>query len=203
MKIKSLLLTTAIFLCCGHAFGADTAAANPDAAAKANASSDVKATAKAAVKPKAKAKPKKKRPVKAKKPAKKPVEPRAAEAPDADPAVIAAATELYKKELAEKIARAVPDKVYTERPQALLRSVVVLEFAVDATGKLVKSAVRRSNHDHETETTALASLKAAAPLPKPPPILVRHGPVELHETWLFNKDGRFQVRSTALQQLDR
>lgn len=79
--------------------------------------------------------------------------------------------------------------------------MVLLKFLVAADGKLLKSAVKRSNHDRATEATALASLRETAPLPKPPAILVRHGPVELYETWLFNKDGRFQIRSTAQQQI--
>ncbi len=121
----------------------------------------------------------------------------------ADPAAIAAATDLYKKALAEKVVQTSPTKVYAERPQALLRSVVVLKFSVDAEGKLVQSAVLRSNRDRTTEATALDSLRAAQPLPKPPAILVRRGPIELYESWLFNNDGRFQIRSTALQQINR
>lgn len=123
--------------------------------------------------------------------------------PAADPAAIAAATGLYKKALAEQVVKTSAAKVYAGRPQALLRSVVVLRFSVDAEGKLVQSAVLRSNHDRETEATALASLRAVQPLPRPPAILVRRGPVELYESWLFNNDGRFQIRSTALQQINR
>jgi protein TonB len=89
------------------------------------------------------------------------------------------------------------------QPQAMLRSVVVVEFVVDRNGKLLKSGIRRSNRDRESEATALASLRASAPLPKPPADLVRTGRLELNETWLFNDDGRFQIRSTALRQLDQ
>jgi protein TonB len=152
----------------------------------------------AKTKPKAKAAAKKK---KTKKPRK------ATPAPKTevlkDQAAIAAATDAYKKELAQKIAQASTDRMFAEQPQALLRSVVVLEFTVDADGKLLKSAVRRSNHDPETEAAALASLRDAAPLPKPPAALLNGGKLELHETWLFNNDGRFQIRSTAQPQLDR
>ncbi len=192
MKIRYLLVMTA-FLSSGPSFGTDSASAqsNASAAAKtslaANASPAVKAKTELKSQPKPTAKTTKKTAPKARKP---------------DPTAIAAATDLYKRELAEKIVRARPAKVYEERPQALLRSVVVLEFLVAADGKLLKSAVRRSNHDQVTEATALTSLRETAPLPKPPPILVRHGPIKLQETWLFNKDGRFQIRSTAQQQVD-
>lgn len=188
MKIKYVLVMTA-FLGSSPSFGADDTSAQTNAPAAANASPAAKAKATLKIKPKAtkKTAPKSKKPGTA----------------SADPAAIAAATEFYKKELAEKIVKASPAKVYGGRPQSMLRSVVVLEFLVAADGKLIKSAVQRSNHDRVTEATTLASLRQAAPLPKPPAILVRHGPVKLHETWLFNTDGRFQIRSTAQQQMDR
>jgi protein TonB len=203
MKIKHLLVMAA-FLSSGTSFGADDASAQSSAPTTAKTSSVAKAKAKSKTKPKTKPKAKTKKKAVKKKAAPKVKKPaKAAEAPDADPVVIAAATNLYKKELAEKIVKTSPAKVYGERPQALLRSVVVLEFLVDADGKLLSSSVRRSNDDPAADATALASLREAAPLPKPPAILVRHGPITLHETWLFNKDGRFQIRSTAQQQLDR
>lgn len=157
-----------------------------------------------AVEKPAKAKPKTKAKTAPKKKAKKPRTASAAKAEALlDQAAIAAATDAYKKALAQKIAQSSPGRMYAEQPQALLRSVVVLEFTVDRDGKLVKSAVRRSNKDRETEAVALASLRAAAPLPKPPAGLLTGGRLELHETWLFNDDGRFQIRSTAHPQLDR
>lgn len=115
----------------------------------------------------------------------------------------AANVELYKKELAQRIAQVNSTKVYTVRPQALLRSVVVVRFVVDADGGLVSSEIQRSNHDQSTEATALASLRSSAPFPKPAPNLLRGGRLELYETWLFNNDGRFQIRSIAQQQIDR
>jgi protein TonB len=180
-------------------------AAKPKATSKAATTDKTKTTAKAKATSgaKAKAPAKSKKPVKKKKkPVKKGVTPAEdkAETSALDAAALAAATEAYKKELAQHIVKTNPDKVYTVRPQALLRSVVVLEFSVDKDGKLLNSQVRRSNRDHEAEATALASLREAAPLPKPPAGLIRHGKLELNETWLFNKDGRFQIRSTALQQ---
>lgn len=207
MKIK-YVLAMIVFLASGPSFCSDDANAQSYAPATAkatpaaNASPAVKAKGKQKSKAKPKVKTRKKTAPKAKKAGKALADPGVAEAPDADPAEIAAATDLYKKELAESIVKASPAKVYRERPQALLRSVVVLEFLVAADGKLLKSAVKRSNRDRVTEATALASLRHIVPLPKPPAILVRRGPVKLHETWLFNTDGRFQIRSTALQQID-
>jgi periplasmic protein TonB len=108
----------------------------------------------------------------------------------------------YKRDLAMRICSVNAAKVFTGHPQALLRSVIVLRYTVDARGHLVRSEVMRSNHDRETETTALATLRNSAPFPQPAPHLLRHGRLELAETWLFNNDGRFQLRSIAEVQMD-
>lgn len=109
----------------------------------------------------------------------------------------------YKRELGRRIQQVNSTKVYVVRPQALLRSVIVIRFVVDAEGGLVRSEIQRSNRDKQTEATAIASLRNTAPFPKPPPALLRGGKLELSESWLFNNDGRFQVRSLALKQIDR
>ena len=107
----------------------------------------------------------------------------------------------YKADLAQRIYAVNSTQVYTTRPQALLRSVVVLKYTVDSGGNLVRSEVARSNHDRATEATALATLRKSAPFPKPSPHLLRNGRLEMHESWLFNNDGRFQLRSLALVQM--
>ncbi len=107
----------------------------------------------------------------------------------------------YQRELALRISQLSADKVYPERPQAMLRSVIVLKYSIDADGKLLRREIVRSNRDKMTETTALASISSAAPFPRPKASLLRHGKLEIMETWLFNKDGRFQLRSIALPQM--
>jgi len=109
----------------------------------------------------------------------------------------------YKRELALRISQVNSNKVYSGRPQALLRSVVVLRYAIDERGNLVRSEIMRSNRDSETESTALASLRSAAPFPRPAAHLVRNGQLDISETWLFNNDGRFQLRTIAQPQMDR
>lgn len=120
-----------------------------------------------------------------------------------EPASAANTVDAYKRDLALRIAQANAAKVFAGRPQALLRSVIVLRYAIDANGRLVHSEIQRSNRDRETESTALASLRGAAPFPKPAPHLLRRGRLELSETWLFNNDGRFQLRTIAEAQMDR
>jgi len=130
-------------------------------------------------------------------------------APVASPAVettgdatsTAATLSGYKYDLASRIAQTSPVQVFVGRPQALLRSVVVVKYQVDASGRLMRSEILRSNRDRVTETAALASLRKAAPFPKPAAHLLRHGRVEILETWLFNNDGRFQLRSIAEPQM--
>ena len=82
----------------------------------------------------------------------------------------------YKREIGRRIQQVNSTKVYVVRPQALLRSVIVMRFVIDAQGDLVRSEIMRTNHDKQTE---------------------------MSESWLFNNDGKFQVRSVALQQIDR
>ncbi|MNR82343.1 hypothetical protein D3C72_131000 [compost metagenome] len=108
----------------------------------------------------------------------------------------------YQLALAHRITQVNSTKVYIGRPQALLRSVVVVKYVVDANGSLVRSELMRSNRDRATEATALASVRNTAPFPKPAPSLLRHGRVEVIETWLFNNDGRFQLRTIAEPQMD-
>jgi protein TonB len=108
----------------------------------------------------------------------------------------------YKLALANRIAQVSSIKVFIGRPQPLLRSVVVVRYEVDAQGKLLRSEILRSNHDRVTENTALSTLRAAAPFPKPAPALLRKGRVDLVETWLFNNDGRFQLRTIAEPQMN-
>lgn len=108
----------------------------------------------------------------------------------------------YKRELAQHISTANSASIYPGRPQALLRSVIVVKYVIDAHGGLVRSEIVRSNRDSETESTALAALRHTAPFPKPAPHLLRRGQIEITETWLFNNDGRFQLRTIARPQMD-
>lgn len=114
----------------------------------------------------------------------------------------AATVDSYKADLAQRIYAVNSTQVYTTRPQALLRSVVVIKDRVDSGGNLVRSGIDRSNHDRAAEATALSTLRKSAPFPKPSPDLLRNGRPEMHEPWLFNNDGRFQLRSLTLVQMD-
>ncbi|MBC3830615.1 hypothetical protein H8K33_03745 [Undibacterium amnicola] len=109
----------------------------------------------------------------------------------------------YQVELANHLSRVNVAKVYAGNPQALLRSVIVLRFSLNSQGSLMSKAIVRSNKDRETEATALSSLVKAQPFPMPSALLLKQGKLDLVETWLFNSDGRFQLRTIALPQANQ
>lgn len=108
---------------------------------------------------------------------------------------------VYKTALAQRIASANARQLNPERPQALLRAVIVLRYQVDGDGNLLRAEIARSNGDRAAESIAMNSLYNSQPFPRPSAGLMRYGRVELSETWLFNDDGRFQLRSIAQSQL--
>jgi protein TonB len=103
----------------------------------------------------------------------------------------------YKTEVANRLYEANGEQVFTGKPPPLLRSIVVLSVVVDENGKLVSSRVFRDNGDAEARAMALASLQKAAPLPRPTRAVLSGGKVEYLESWLFRRDGKFQVRTLA------
>lgn len=113
------------------------------------------------------------------------------------------ALDQYKIEVARRVTESNAREITPGNPQPMLRSVVSLEYWVDRDGKLADVMLYRSNDDHEAERIAVASLRRAAPFPVPSRALVdSSGRVRIVETWLFNDDGRFQVRSVAAPQVD-
>lgn len=106
----------------------------------------------------------------------------------------------YKRELAQQISQQNSQYVYSENPQAMLRAVIVLHFVLDAEGRLLKSDIVRSNSDRYAEQLALRTLRGSAPFARPNRALLVAGRLDVSETWLFNDDGRFQLRSIALPQ---
>ncbi|VVE48588.1 energy transducer TonB [Pandoraea terrae] len=112
------------------------------------------------------------------------------------------ALELYKLQLATRITETSGREVNPGRPQALLRSIVALEYWVDREGNISAVRVFRGNGDREAEKVAVTSLRRAGPFPPPNRALVdSSGRVRVVETWLFNNDGRFQLRSVASPQI--
>ncbi len=110
------------------------------------------------------------------------------------------ALEDWKRTAAEKVYAVNRTQLFDGRPEHLLRAVIVVEVTVDREGRVTRSKILRSPGIASLDSAALGSLKAASPLPAPPSKLVARGPLVFSETWLFRKDGRFQLRSLALAQ---
>ena len=108
--------------------------------------------------------------------------------------------ESWKQRAAERIQQINRKSLFEGRPEHLLRAVVVVELTVDRDGKITNSKIMRSPGIGELDIAALRSLRAASPLPAPPSSLLVRGALVYQETWLFRKDGRFQLRSLALAQ---
>ena len=104
--------------------------------------------------------------------------------------------DLYKRDVAREILKANAPRTFDGVPPHFLRAVVVLQVTVDGKGAVTDIRTVRTR-DAGLAAVATKSVRAAAPLPAPPPELLRRGRVELAETWLFRDDGRFQVRSLA------
>ncbi|MEP9327586.1 energy transducer TonB [Paraburkholderia phymatum] len=129
-----------------------------------------------------------------------PPQPAAAVAPPIA-AISSQTLDQYRTAVAQRILERNPSYVLRGTPQAMLRSLVVVSFVVDSNGQIVASNVYRTNGDDEAESTALATLRRAAPLPLPPSRLLNgKGQVELFEDWLFNDNGKFQLRTFASPQ---
>ena len=110
------------------------------------------------------------------------------------------ALENWKRTAAERVYAVNRAQLFDGRPEHLLRAVIVVEVTVDREGKVTRSKILRSPGITSLDSAALGSVKAASPLPAPPAKLVAKGPLVFSETWLFRKDGRFQLRSLALPQ---
>jgi periplasmic protein TonB len=116
-------------------------------------------------------------------------------------AVNSTALDQYRIAVARRILDRNPSYVLQGTLQPMLRSLVVVSFTVDRNGQVLQSAVYRTNGDDEAESTALATLRRASPLPQPPARLLNtRGQVELFEDWLFNDNGKFQLREFASPQ---
>lgn len=78
---------------------------------------------------------------------------------------------------------------YCQPGEEMLKSVVILEIAIDGEGRLLEASVVRSNGHPELAQRALEAVKSAAPFTPP-----GRG-VQFLETFLFRDDECFHIRS--------
>jgi TonB family protein len=105
------------------------------------------------------------------------------------------ALDAYKRIVALDILRHAPG-TYCQPGQEMLKSVVILEIAIDAEGRLLGATVVRSNGHPELDKVALDTVASAAPFAPPTPDLVNGSAnVKFLESFLFREDECFQIRS--------
>ena len=103
----------------------------------------------------------------------------------------------YKYDVAEQIMRYNGAHTFNGRLPPMLPAVVVLSITVDQTGRITRVTVQRSR-DEAASKVALASMQRVGSLPRP--FNLANGPgasLTFSETFLFNAEYRFQLRTLA------
>lgn len=120
--------------------------------------------------------------------------------PDRTPAPAAAPSptlDAYKTQVAYHVMRHNPSHTFSGKLPPMLPAIVVLNITVDEDGELRAVAVQRSR-DADASKVAVESVKRSGPLPKPARLLASNSrELTFSETFLFNADYRFQLRSVA------
>jgi protein TonB len=91
--------------------------------------------------------------------------------------------------------------VHQRNPQPLLRAVVVLNVKLDAGDHWQVEVVRTNDEQPEMLARAIETVARAPVVPMPDEVkdhMRRNG---FMEAWLFDNDGRFQVKTLAKAQL--
>jgi protein TonB len=105
--------------------------------------------------------------------------------------------ERYKSDVAEHILRNNPAHTFSGKLPPMLPAIVVLSITVNPTGKVTKVVVQRSRDD-DASKVAVASVHRAGTLPRPFNLATGPAPsLTFSETFLFNSDYRFQLRTLA------
>jgi protein TonB len=119
-------------------------------------------------------------------------------APTGQPAPASPALDAYKTEVAQHVVRRNAAHTFSGKLPPMLPAIVVLNITVDKDGHLTNVAVQRSR-DSDASRVAVASIERSGTLPRLPASLL-HGngdSLTFSETFLFNSDYRFQLRSLA------
>lgn len=103
----------------------------------------------------------------------------------------------YKMLVAAHILNANQSITFSGRLPPMLPAIVVVEIKVGHDGVVDHVRVVRSR-DNEASRVALAAVRQGSPLPKPGHLLKRNlKTLNFSETFLFNKDYQFQLRTLA------
>jgi periplasmic protein TonB len=102
----------------------------------------------------------------------------------------------YKTQVAHRVMERNPGQTFSGRLPPMLPAIVVLNITVDKNGELKAVEVQRSR-DSNASRVAVDSMRRSEPLPKPENLLANSEAVTFSETFLFNDQYRFQLRSVA------
>lgn len=112
----------------------------------------------------------------------------------------AANIEEFRRTFAEAVHASSPDLVHQRNPQPLLRAVVVLNIKLGEDGHWVTDVMRTNDQQPDMLRRALDTVSRVRIDQIPEGLrdeLRRNG---FCETWLFDKDGSFQVKTLAKAQ---
>jgi protein TonB len=102
----------------------------------------------------------------------------------------------YKTQVAYRVMERNPGQTFSGQLPEMLPAIVVLNITVDKNGELKAVEVQRSRDDNASRV-AVDSMRRSGPLPKPTNLLADSDAVTFSETFLFNDQYRFQLRSVA------
>ena len=108
----------------------------------------------------------------------------------------------YQREVARALHAANRGMVFEGPPPNPLRAVIVMRAEVDAIGAMRRLVLYRAPwHDPWLEALARETVRQAEPLPRPSMKLMNGAQsVTFTETWLFDYQGRFRLRTLSLPQ---
>jgi protein TonB len=102
----------------------------------------------------------------------------------------------YKEDVAEHIMANNAAYTFDEKLPPILPAIVVLRITVDANGRMTDVSIQRARHKLPSQV-ALASMKRAGVLPKPQNLASAGHTLSFSETFLFNADNKFKLRTLA------
>ncbi len=115
----------------------------------------------------------------------------------AEPAAPSPGLDAYKTQVAQQVMRQNPSQTFSGQLPPMLPAIVVLNITVDKDGRLTDVVVQRSR-DPDAARVAVASMRRSAPLPRPASLLAENSDsLTFSETFLFNDEYRFQLRTLA------
>jgi periplasmic protein TonB len=109
----------------------------------------------------------------------------------------------YKREIAGLLQAANRGRVFEGPPPNPLRAVIVMRAEVDPLGEARLRVLRAPWHDPWLPDVVAQTVRQAEPFPPPSKKLLRGGnSVSFTETWLFDYEGRFRLRSMSQAQAE-